>query len=102
MCPIISTCFGVYYFIVIVPLIALFYVIKHGYFMSVEMAEKVVCLAAVGRAPWTIFLRLLCRPELQAAQGHYQFRFMWTGKFVKHCVYTLAGWHIPILIFRNK
>lgn len=50
------------------------------YFVGVvEMAEKVVCLAAVRRAAWPIFSRLLCGPELQAAQGHHQLRFVRTG-----------------------
>lgn len=57
-----------------------FIVFKHGYVVPLEMAEKVVCLAAVRRSSGPIFLRLLCGPQLQAAQGHYQFRFVWTGK----------------------
>lgn len=50
---------------------------------SLEMAAKVVCFASVGRAPWPVLSRLLRRPELQAAQGLHQPRFVRAGKHVR-------------------
>lgn len=51
-----------------------------------EMAEKVVRLATVGGAPWSIFSRLLRGPELQAPQGHNQLRFVRTGIYCVNCI----------------
>lgn len=79
----------------IVECLLYLFLIKHfginrmqTWFWSLEMAKKVVCLATFRRAPGAVFLRLLCGPELQAAQGHYQLGFMWASKWtVKLCTF---------------